>query len=333
VLNLYGKYSISSYSCTGKPYIFTIIFMPYNLKRIKEYPLEELISQLYGYEFRRSGGGEIQMYTGNESHSCFVNTEMNTFKWFSKDVGGTIIDFIMEQEGVSVKGAIEVAVDALDEISVDRRLKPRVKRGESKKKKAPQRIEKSMIKGTVGKLGEKGRGYWNKRGIDNETLDYALVGQIYRYGKDYFTFPVYDFKLRPVFFKMRICPWSQGEKAASFPAGHGATMYGRQFVRGGDSELVIAEGESDVLACLMHDMPAISSTGGAGTWKNEWSKEINTWEQIKKVTVAYDLDEAGQKGQLKVMQSLAKYAPRLIVESYEWPEDYEGDLCELLSTL
>ena len=302
--------------------------MPYNTKHMKSYPLEEFISRKYGYEFVGQGD-ELQLSSGGETHSCFVNRKKNTFKWFARSVGGTIIDFVMAEEEVGIKGAMDIISDFMK--GMDKGMP--IRKMTEVEKKEVRRIDSKMITGTISKLSDRGVNYWAERGIPASVLEQASVGQIYRYGKDYFTFPVYDFKLRPVFFKMRLCPWEEGEKGASFPSGHNATIYGRQFIRSTDSDFVIAEGESDVLSCLLHDSAAISSTGGAGTWKDEWSKEINTWENIKKITLAYDQDEAGEKGQEVVMKSLKKHASRIELEEYMWPPDHKGDLCDLLTTL
>ncbi|KJU83642.1 hypothetical protein MBAV_004170 [Candidatus Magnetobacterium bavaricum] len=67
---------------------------------------------------------------------------------------------------------------------------------------------------------------------------------------------------------------------------------------------VITEGEFKALLLNQLGIPAVSGTGGAGTWKNEWSECFRG----KDVIVAYDMDKAGKEGTLKVAKALSGIA-------------------------
>jgi len=60
--------------------------------------------------------------------------------------------------------------------------------------------------------------------------------------------------------------------------------------------VVITEGELDCLLLWSHNIPAVSSTGGAGTFKSEW------WEHLrgKTIIVAFDNDKAGGNGMARL---------------------------------
>jgi DNA primase len=299
------------------------------LEQLKKQSLVDFISRKYGYNFR-GHSKEKQLFTGDESHSCFVNTEEQTFHWFARGKGGSVVDFVMVQESVGLKEAIAIVVEFYEGVSIVKVPTKKVKAIE-KTKVTP--LLPGVVKATVEKLSTEGILYWEQRGIPYSVLQYASVGQIYRYNRDYFTFPVYSKDGDAVFFKMRMCPWSRvGDepKGASFPAGNKPTLYGRQFITSTTKDIVICEGESDVLMCLKFDTVAISGTNGCGVWKDEWTKEIASYGSIKKVTLAYDRDEAGIEGEKKVAQSFAKYAKGISVEYYTWPEGYKGDLSDLL---
>jgi DNA primase len=62
--------------------------------------------------------------------------------------------------------------------------------------------------------------------------------------------------------------------------------------------VVICEGEIDAMLLEQHGYRAVTTTGGAGTWKDEWAK---FFAHIKKVTIVYDNDKAGQDGAHKVL--------------------------------
>jgi DNA primase len=61
--------------------------------------------------------------------------------------------------------------------------------------------------------------------------------------------------------------------------------------------VVLTEGELDALVLQTLGFHAMSSTGGAGTWRQEWSELL---QENHRVIIAYDADEAGVRGALKV---------------------------------
>jgi len=81
------------------------------------------------------------------------------------------------------------------------------------------------------------------------------------------------------------------------------------------SSVVLCEGETDALALISCGIPAITATGGAGTWMDDWSSLFKN----KIVTIAYDNDEAGRNGSKKVAASLIKAGAR--VKTLVWPKD------------
>jgi hypothetical protein len=75
-------------------------------------------------------------------------------------------------------------------------------------------------------------------------------------------------------------------------------------------EIVICEGEWDCLLAQQMGIPAITQTGGANTWKDEWNELFAG----KRIWICYDYDEAGKVGAEKVAKTLAKVAEVRIVE-------------------
>lgn len=70
------------------------------------------------------------------------------------------------------------------------------------------------------------------------------------------------------------------------------------------AEIVLCEGEWDCMLARQMGIPAITHTGGAKTWKNEWVSLFAG----KRVWVCYDNDEPGKTGAEKVAQALARVA-------------------------
>jgi putative DNA primase/helicase len=74
-------------------------------------------------------------------------------------------------------------------------------------------------------------------------------------------------------------------------------------------DLVLCEGESDMLCLLSHGINAITNTAGAGTFKPEWAAQLAG----KAVTILYDNDTAGREGTQRVVQYLSKTAKSLVI--------------------
>lgn len=64
--------------------------------------------------------------------------------------------------------------------------------------------------------------------------------------------------------------------------------------------VVITEGELDALVLWSHNIPAVSSTGGAMSWQAEWSEQLTNFT----VYLCFDNDESGAKGMVKVLKTL-----------------------------
>lgn len=64
------------------------------------------------------------------------------------------------------------------------------------------------------------------------------------------------------------------------------------------SFVVISEGEVDCIRLNQEDIPSVSSTGGANTFKEEWVELIGN----KTIFICYDNDDAGRKGTQKLFE-------------------------------
>lgn len=66
----------------------------------------------------------------------------------------------------------------------------------------------------------------------------------------------------------------------------------------------LTEGELDALCAISHGLSAVSATGGAGSWKEEWTPLF----EEKKVRIIYDCDTTGRKGAGKIAAILSSTA-------------------------
>ena len=82
----------------------------------------------------------------------------------------------------------------------------------------------------------------------------------------------------------------------AWPKGH-LELYGRENLKDEPAQIIICEGEFDRLVLEANGFKAVTSTGGAKSFKKEWAKEF---ENIPDVYVCFDNDEPGKQGALRV---------------------------------
>lgn len=108
-----------------------------------------------------------------------------------------------------------------------------------------------------------------------------------------------------VFNKYRRDPATkEGDKFVSDKGGS-ATLYGWQNAKDADI-IVVCEGEMDALRIIGDGTAAVSTTGGANTWKREWSERFSG----KTVLIWYDEDDAGISGGDKAAQAIAAHTTK-----------------------
>jgi hypothetical protein len=85
--------------------------------------------------------------------------------------------------------------------------------------------------------------------------------------------------------------------------------------------LFLFEGEMDLLLAYQHALHAITTTGGAGTWKNEWNELFRD----RTVYICYDNDTAGASGSHNIARQLLPIARevRVVVWPYREPEGFD----------
>jgi DNA primase len=137
------------------------------------------------------------------------------------------------------------------------------------------------------------RQYLNGRGIPDAIIDSHLLG----WNGLRITIPIYDRKGEVVYFKLAKDPEDKnpGPKMLASP-GTTVELYGWDQVVAQISPLVICEGEFDRLVLEANGFAAVTSTGGAGTFRAEWAGEF---EQISDVYICFDRDPAGRRGAIR----------------------------------
>ncbi|MDD5544703.1 MAG: CHC2 zinc finger domain-containing protein [Acidobacteriia bacterium] len=83
--------------------------------------------------------------------------------------------------------------------------------------------------------------------------------------------------------------------------GSNVELYGWEHISEKHDEIIICEGEFDRLVLESRGFAAVTSTGGAGTFRKEWA---DAFKGIPKVYVCFDNDEAGRKGAERIARML-----------------------------
>lgn len=138
------------------------------------------------------------------------------------------------------------------------------------------------------------RGHLHGRGLPDTTLETHLLGWSGRW----ITIPIFDQYGDLAFFRLAKDPHDSrpGPKMLS-PKGASAELYGWERLRQKPRQIVFCEGEFDRLVLEARGFPAVTVTGGAGTFKKEW---IEAFQRIPEVNICFDGDEAGRKGAKRV---------------------------------
>lgn len=142
------------------------------------------------------------------------------------------------------------------------------------------------------------REYWLKRGLFDKTIDEFMLGWD---GKRY-TIP-HLYRLIPFGVKRRQSEINDGkpDKYTSVEGGRSG-LFNADCLWTAD-KVVICEGEVDAMLINQWGIPAVSSTAGAGTFKEKWAE---LFLSVPKIWVLYDNDEAGRKGSTLVHSVLRR---------------------------
>jgi 5S rRNA maturation endonuclease (ribonuclease M5) len=168
-------------------------------------------------------------------------------------------------------------------------------------------------------LPQRIREWLNDRGIRDEVIDRHFLG----WNGRAITIPIFDKDGSFSFFKFRRDPEDINPDTSKYwyKAGSSAELYGWENIRNKRSPIVICEGELDLLVLESNGIPAVTGTGGAGTFKEEWAEQLRA---IREIYICLDNDDAGRKG----AENIAKLIPhaRVIVLPDEVGE--EGDITD-----
>jgi len=178
------------------------------------------------------------------------------------------------------------------------KLKKRKKKEKTKQENLKKVYEDNLINEARTwheELTSEHKQYFIDRGLSEEIIEKYMLGEAEVDGLQWLTIPVFDEIGKVIYFKLRRLP-EHGETNPTkyrYTKNAEATLYGIELLKDVLNEPVyITEGELDALVLRDWGFTAISSTGGAGTFKNKW---VNYFDKVSAIFFCFDNDDVGQR--------------------------------------
>ncbi len=172
--------------------------------------------------------------------------------------------------------------------------------------------------------------YLNDRYITDDLIDYFNIGYGKFYGKLWITIPIKDINDNVVLIKLRKDPTDDTNKIKyiAYPHGVEGTIFGAKELLTNET-IVYCEGELDRIILSSQGIPSITCTTGSQGFKKDW---IFIFKNTKKVFLAFDRDEAGEKGAEKLGNMILEQYPHIQVLKCNLPEEVgeHGDITDLI---
>ncbi len=142
---------------------------------------------------------------------------------------------------------------------------------------------------------------------EREISDSVLERYDISFSNNKIVIPVHGIEGDFLFNKYRRNPSSTDGPKYQYEKGATSVLYGIEEIPN-PLTIVITEGELDTLCLVSHDISAVSSTGGAGTFDESWQLYFTGVDTY----ICYDNDDAGIKGAFHV-QSIIPWAKIILL--------------------
>ncbi|TAH35743.1 toprim domain-containing protein [Candidatus Saccharibacteria bacterium] len=238
---------------------------------------------------------------GNEAH-LYINA--NTGQYFCHKCG--------EKGGIkSLREALGVSTESLPRQTFDQPSSP-AKLATKYHKQLPLNIREWLK---------------NDRLLLEEDIDDFELGYGVFYGKSWITIPVRDSSGTVQFMKLRQDPFVASGNAKYMSTGGEAAIFNAEVLKEKPDQLVICEGEFDCLVLRAFGIPAISSTAGARTFKDEWIGQLTS---VRHLYICFDNDEAGEQGAKELIEKLSDALPSTSILQITLPDEVgeHGDITD-----
>lgn len=172
-----------------------------------------------------------------------------------------------------------------------------------------------------------------ERHFSAEMIKALQVGWVEHGGHEWFSFPIFDEHGECKFKKLKkppIGPTLQ-DKGMVYPSGRKATLYPLPLFDETAEEILIGEGEPDVVAARSIGLQAFCGTAGAKTFDQEWLSLLKRGK-VRRCYLCMDHDETGRGATAMLIDLLLEHCPEWEIFVTAWPEGFpeKGDLTDFL---
>lgn len=161
-----------------------------------------------------------------------------------------------------------------------------------------------------------------RRGLSRETIEKMKLGN----DGQRFYIPVRDSLGRCINIRRYKPDAKSADKMISWREGFGKARLFPVNLLEPDAPIVLLEGEMDCLLARQMGLNALTTTGGAGTWRDTW----NPMFADRSVVICYDADEAGRKGAASVANKIAPGALSVKVVAIPLSEPAGADFTDYI---
>ncbi len=249
-------------------------------------------------KLRKSGEQWLGQCPFHDDRSASLSISDKMFNCFAVSCGkkGDIFAWLMERDGLDFTQALRKAQAMAGVGGNDTAI--RGKSTQKPKPASPPEDSRAMQPGLAEQynkdLPPERREYYHKRGLSDETIDHFKLG----WDGTRYTIPIF-INGECVNIRRRRDDSNRRDKGGKIynTSGHGKAAIFNQDILKETETVIVAEGEFDAMLLIQHGWPAVSGTGGAGTFPDEWA---SLFESCQVVYVCYDNDLSGRSGTTKV---------------------------------
>lgn len=243
------------------------------------------------------------------------------FKCFACGAAGDIVTWVEKTQNVATGDAIRWLAHYASLPTTDD--KPTTQPVRTPVPESHKVLNRKLAEQYHAMLPPERRAYYHRRGLNDETIDYYLLG----WDGTRYTIPIFINNELVNIRRRRDDdnPQDQRSKILSAPESK-ATIFNQDCLPGGGN-VIIAEGEFDAMLLNQHGWQAVSGTAGCQTFYEAW---VPLFAACEIIYICYDNDDEGRRGAAKVAKLIGARA-RVVTLPPEVGE--KGDVTDFFVTL
>lgn len=236
------------------------------------------------------GHGNVLTTAEHDSLRLWIDT--NSWFWYSRGVGGDIIDWIEYNENVDYKQAVDI-------LSTGRFSSVPRERITNAPQPTPIILSQELHKAYHANLDDKARLYWYERGIGESAINHFVLGVCHYHPlwrQLTYTIPVFqDGQVVNIRHRLSNPPKPNDKYRPEMAGLPSSALFNGDILTTEINGIVIVAGEAKTIVLWQFGIPAISPTAGCGHWRPEWTSRL---QYCKLVYITFDPKEEASAAKL-----------------------------------